>query len=47
MNQGVLWSRIQVGSKVKIDDVGQPPQDRFRDGLNPDLRRSYPDLELW
>src|SRR6516165_9824942 len=26
--------RVKVGSKVKIDDVGQPPQDRLRDALN-------------
>src|SRR5215471_10262625 len=34
----VMLYRVQVGSEVKIDDVGQTPQDRFRDALNRSVR---------
>src|SRR5215467_400054 len=32
--QEVMPYRVKVGSEIKIDDMGEPPQDRFRDALD-------------
>ena len=32
-DQEVMPDRVKVGSQIKVDHVGESPQDRFRDAL--------------